>query len=124
MTFDDPSFTLRMDDRHIIHVRAFGLWTPETAERYWRAFQPFLAESRAALGHAKVVVDRRGAPVMPREMVAAMRDGIATHYHPDDRLALVVDSSPLKSQVRQTYALKHLDAFLSHDAALAWLENN
>ena len=124
MRIEDPAFTVALDDRYIIHVRAHGLWTPEIADRYWCAFQPFLDESRRHLGHAKALIDRRGAPVMPMAMVQAMRQGIVAHYHADDRLALVVDSSPLKLQMRKTYPLAHLDAFLSYDAALAWLQNH
>lgn len=122
MRFDDPAFALWMDEHHIVHVRATGAWTPEIADRYWPAFSPFLAESRARLsGYAKALVDRRGAPIMTIAMVHRMRDGIIEHYQPDDRLALVVDSSPLKSQIRQNYPLDHLEAFLSYDAAMAWL---
>jgi len=124
MRIQDPAFTIAMDDRCIIHVRAEGLWCPQVATRYWSAFLPFLAESRRCLGHAKVLIDRRGAPVMPPEMVQHMRLGIMNHYHADDRLALVFDTSPLKSQARQNYPLEHLDAFLSYDAALAWLQNS
>ncbi|WP_294248974.1 hypothetical protein [uncultured Sphingomonas sp.] len=124
MHIEDPAFTVTMDDRYIIHVRAHGPWSPEIADRYWLAFQPFLDESRRRLGYAKALIDRRGAPVMSMAMVQAMRDGIMAHYRPDDRLALVVDSSPLKSQVRKNYPLAHLDAFLSYDAALAWLQNH
>jgi hypothetical protein len=122
MRFDDPAFAIWMDEHHIIHVRTFDVWTMESADRYWTAFRPFLAESRARLGgHAKALIDRRGAPVMSTEMVHTMRDGIAENYAPGDRLALVVDSSPLKLQVRKSYTLENLDAFLSYEAALAWL---
>jgi hypothetical protein len=123
MRFDDPAFAIWMDEHHIIHVRTLDVWTPEGAERYWIAFQPFLDESRRQLGYAKALVDRRGSPVMSMPMVQAMRGGILAHYRPDDRLALVVDSSPLKMQVRQNYPLQHLEAFLSYEAALAWLQN-
>ncbi|WP_343525327.1 hypothetical protein [Sphingomonas sp.] len=123
MKIEDPSFAIWLDEQYIIHVRAHGIWTPAIAERYWTAFRPFLDEARARMGHARALVDRRGAPIMPIEMVQTMHDGITNHYRPGDRLALVVDSSPLKSQVRQNYRRAFLDAFLSHDAALAWLEN-
>lgn len=121
---DDPAFVIRMDDHHIVHVRVCDVWTPDAAERYWRAFLPFLHQSRAHFaGYAKALIDRRGAPIMPVAMVQKMREGILEHYRPEDRLALVVDSSPLKAQIRQNYPLLNLDAFLSHDAALAWLIN-
>lgn len=121
---EDAAFAIAMGDHHIIHVRARGIWTPDIADRYWPAFHPFLIESRAHLGHAKALIDRRGAPIMPMAMVEKMREGIVTYCAPGDRLALVVDSSPLKSQVRQSYPLENLDAFLSYGAALAWLENS
>ncbi|MBZ6383549.1 hypothetical protein [Sphingomonas sanguinis] len=123
MRIEDPSFTVWIDDRHVIHVHAQGTWSAEIADRYWRAFGPFLEKSRRHFGFAKVLVDRRGAPVMPPALIQAMRDGILAHYRQDDWLALVVDSSPLKSQARQNYPLEHLEAFLSYDAALAWLTN-
>lgn len=124
MRLDDPAFVLWIDEHHIAHVQTQMLWTPETADRYWTAFGPYLRESRSRLGgNAKVLVDRRGTPAMPVELIHLMRDGINQHYSPDDRLALVVDSSPLKSQVRQNYLLDNLEAFLSYDAALAWLIN-
>ncbi|MET4898797.1 hypothetical protein RN629_16900 [Sphingomonadaceae bacterium jetA1] len=121
MIFDDSFFTLRIDENHIVHVQVRGAWTPAIADRYWRALGPFLAASRAALGYAKVLVDRRQTPIMPLPMVMVMRAGLRVHYAQDDVLALVVDSSPLKSQVRQNYAASRIEAFLSHDAALAWL---
>ena len=124
MRLDDPAFVLWIDEHHITHVQTRMQWTPEIADRYWTAFEPYLHESRARLGgSAKVLVDRRGAPAMPVGMIHRMRDGIAQYYRPGDRLAMVVDSSPLKSQIRQTYMLDNLEAFLSHDAALAWLIN-
>lgn len=125
MKFEDPDFSIWMDEHHIVHVRTRNRWTADVADRYWQAFQPFLIESRVRLGgHGKALIDRRGAPVMPVEMVHRMRDGVARFYRPGDQLALVVDSSPLKLQVRQNYPLEHLDAFLSYDAALAWLLNH
>ncbi|MDR6144326.1 hypothetical protein QE363_000119 [Sphingomonas sp. SORGH_AS870] len=124
MRIDDPGFSVWLDDRFIIQVRTRTAWTIEIADRYWACFQPFLDASRAQWGHARVLVDRRGTPIMPITMVQVMRDGIMAFYRPGDRLALVVDSSPLKMQVRQNYQLPNIDAFLSYDAALAWLENS
>ena len=72
-------------------------------------------------GWAKALIDRRGAPVMTPEMIHRMRDGIAENYQASDRLALVLDSSPLKLQARRNYALENFEAFLSYEAALAWL---
>ncbi len=122
MRVDDPDFIIWMDDHHIVQVRTSNLWTQETAGRYWAAFQPFLTESRARLGGwAKALIDRRGAPVMTPEMIHRMRDGIAENYQASDWLALVLDSSPLKLQARRNYALENFEAFLSYEAALAWL---
>jgi len=121
---DDPAFVIRMGDHHIVHVRVCDVWTPDIAERYWRVFLPFLHQSRVHFGgYAKALIDRRGTPIMPIAMIQKMREGVLEHYRSEDRLALVVDSSPLKAQIRQNYPLPNLDAFLSHDAALAWLIN-
>lgn len=121
---EDPSFSLTIDHRHIVRVRVHGGLSPAIMDRFWPAFAPAIAESRRGRGHGKVMVDRRGAPTPTPDTVAMVRAGMAIHYAPDDRLAIVVDSTPLKAQIRQQYALKHREAFLSRDAALAWLENN
>ena len=99
---EDPSFSLTIDHRHIVRVRVHGGLSPAIMARFWPAFAPAIATvSGVGVGA-----------------------GMAIHYAPDDRLAIVVDSTPLKAQIRQQYALKHREAFLSRDAALAWLENN
>lgn len=124
LAVEDPSFSLTIDHRHIVCVRVHSGLSPAILDRFWRAFDPAIAKSRRAWGYGKVMVDRRGAPILTPDTVALVRHDMAIHYAPDDRLAMVVDSTPLKAQVRQNYELAHMDAFLSRDAALAWLEQN
>ena len=121
---EDPSFSLTIDHRRIVCVRVHSGLTPAILDRFWSAFDAAIAESRRVWGHGKVMVDRRGAPILTPDIVARVRQDMAIHYAPDDRLAMVVDSTPLKAQVRQNYELAHMDAFLSRDAALAWMEKN
>lgn len=118
------AFVLERDaQRRIIIATVRGFWSPATADAYIDAMNAMMAQDRQSFGRAKALIDRRLSVVQSAETVERLRLGAARISRPEDRMAIVIESTLLKAQILRSYDPGTVKAFLSIEDALAWLAN-
>ncbi len=117
----DTGFDLRIDETaRIIRTSAHGFWTLAQTEDYLAELAEIVDESRARFGRSRVLADWRGSPIQS-EAVGARLAVAATFFAEHDRVAVVVESSLAKGQMRRRLTHPGSQAFLSYTAAELWL---
>ncbi len=118
----DAPFDLWIDDgARIVRTAGRGFWTMAQAEAYAFELGEVMDQCRLRFGHSRVLSDRRGTPVQAHAVADRLGLANATLFTERDRLAVVVDSSLAKSQLRRRFAHSGSQAFLSYAAAELWL---
>lgn len=109
------------DDRlAVIRTRCVGLKLGEEVDRYLAVLEPIVADMRACHGRVRVLADLRNAPIRTQEAADKMRAGNLRLYRAGDRIALIVESSLLKMQLRRTLIASQ-NIFVSPNAAETWV---
>lgn len=75
---------------------------------------------RQAGGQIRVIVDLRGTPAQSPETIERIGVG-ARIYGEGDRIAIIVDSSLAKMQMRRVVRSAQHEIFISPKAAMTWL---
>jgi hypothetical protein len=115
-------FDVRIDEAaRIVRTEARGFWTLMQTEDYCAELADRIEECRRRFGCARVLVDRRDAPIQPIPVIERLGEFNATHFADSDRLAIVVESSLAKGQMRRHFTHAGSQAFLSYVAAELWL---
>ncbi len=68
-----------------------------------------------------MLVDLRKSPVQSVETAGRIKAATSRIYKPGDRIAIVVQSSLVKTQMRQVVDVTTVELFISIDAAEMWL---
>lgn len=105
----------------LVRTQTRGSWTLDETEDYIGELTELVDECRRRFGRARVLVDRRGAPDESEAITDRLVEADATMFTDTDRLAVVVDSSLVKSRMRRRFTHTGSQAFLSHMAAELWL---
>lgn len=109
------------DDRlGLIRISCTGLRLGEEVDRYLAVLEPIVTDMRACYGRVRVLADLRNAPIRTQEAVDRMRAGNLRLYRAGDRIALIVESSLLKMQLRRTL-VEYQNIFVSPNAAETWV---
>lgn len=109
------------DDRlGLIRIRCTGLRLGEEVDRYLAVLEPIVTDMRASYGRVRVLADLRNAPIRTQEAADRMRAGNLRLYRVGDRIALIVESSLLKMQLRRTL-VEYQNIFVSPNAAETWV---
>lgn len=120
---NEHHFAIRYDpESNIIYSKVQGFWSVANAAAYVKAMKREMAERRTQNEIINVLVDRRETPVLSAEVADLLQKANREIYISTDRLAIVVDSSLLKMQLRRLFSHEGSKAFLSIDAALTWLQ--
>lgn len=115
-------FEILRDDRlDILRVNGLRVQRAEDVDRYLAALGDAARELRARRGRVLVFADLRHSPVRTQEAAERMRSGNLKLYRPGDRVAMLVESSLLKMQLRRHLIEEYQNIFLSENAALTWL---
>ena len=104
----------------ILRIGKVGMQHAEQVDRYLDVLERIVTETRARFGRIRVLADLRHAPVRTQEAADRMRAGNLRLYRAGDRIALIVESSLLKMQVRRTL-VEYQNIVLSPNAAETWL---
>jgi hypothetical protein len=105
----------------LVRAYAAGCWSIDETERYLSALTRFVEGSRAQSGKARVLLDRRDVSVQSPEVAALLATANGRIFQPEDKIALVVDTSLAKVSLRKRMPHPGTKAFLSIDAAETWL---
>lgn len=111
---------VRDDQRGVIRICCTGLRLGEEVDRYLAILEPIIADMRACHVRVRVLADLRNAPIRTQEAADKMRAGNLRLYRAGDRIALIVESSLLKMQLRRTL-VEYQNIFVSPNAAETWV---
>jgi hypothetical protein len=117
-----PSLTIHYDDAaKIIRVVGCGMWTVEYIDAHFAALGQLARRIRAQDGAVFVLVDLSRAPVQTAEVAKHIHAGTERLFGAADRIALIVQSSLVKSQMKRVSWSENTAVFVSPDAAETWL---
>lgn len=109
------------DDRlKILRINRVGVQQLADVDRYLAVLGDIVRDARLRFGRIRVLADLRNAPIRTQEAAERMRVGNLALYRAGDRVALIVESSLLKMQLRRTL-VEYQNIFLSPSAAETWL---
>lgn len=114
-------FSLRLaQDTGIIHSEVVGYWDVDDTVAYIEAIKSLILACRAAHGRARLLVDRSTSQVQSLQVSEMLRD-LNEFLGPNDRLAMVANSTLAKMQLERITVHQNTTAFTSRADALAWL---
>jgi hypothetical protein len=114
-------FSLRLaQDTGIIHSEVVGYWDVDDTVAYIEAMKSLVLKCRAFHGGARLLVDRSASQVQSLKVSEMLRD-LNEFLGPNDRLAMIVNSTLTKMQLDRITVHGNTTALTSHAAALAWL---
>lgn len=105
----------------IIGVVGRGFWDTALVTAHFADLGSHIARVRAPAMPVRVLVDLRGAPPQRPEVTTIVRQATLALYRPADRVAVVVESSLVKIQMRRILDCSKMTFFISIDAARTWL---
>jgi hypothetical protein len=104
-----------------IRVIGSGFWTAAYVDDHFDQLEICLVDVRRRLGRAKVLVDLRKSPVQAPDVADRIRIRAQQLYGAGDRVAVVVETSLLKMQLRRATDGQKIQNFISIAAAEMWL---
>ncbi len=105
----------------ILSVRVSGSWTLSEIDRYAREAGPQFAQAREQAGRLRLLVDLGATAVISQSLLDPLARAGMQYSRADDRVALVVNSTLLKLQMRRMIADAPAEIFVTLDEAAAWL---
>lgn len=111
---------VRDDQLKILRINRVAVQQVADVDRYLAVLGDIVRDARLRFGRVRVLADLRNAPVRTQEAAERLRVGNLALYRPGDRVALIVESSLLKMQLRRTL-VEYQNIFLSPHAAETWL---
>jgi hypothetical protein len=115
-------YAIRYDaEREIIRIARLGVQNVDDVERYLKELSRVVCEMRARCGRVRLLADLRYSPVRTSAVAERIRVANLALYRPGDRVALLVESSLLKMQLRRNLVPDYQNIFLSPTAAEIWL---
>lgn len=111
---------VRDDGRKILRINRVGVQQLADVDRYLAVLGDIVRDARLRFGRVRVLADLRNSPIRTQEAAERLRMGNLALYRTGDRVALIVESSLLKMQLRRTL-VEYQNIFLSPHAAETWL---
>ena len=111
---------IRDDPLRILRISRVVVQQLGDVDRYLAVLGDVVRDARLRFGRVRVLADLRNSPIRTQEAAERMRLGNLALYREGDRVALIVESSLLKMQLRRTL-VEYQNIFLSPHAAETWL---
>ncbi|MDO6412874.1 hypothetical protein Q4F19_00620 [Sphingomonas sp. BIUV-7] len=105
----------------IIRVSDLAVQSVEEIDRYLGELGREIAAMRARRGTVRLLADLRHSPIRSQAAAERLRRGNLTLYRAGDRVALLVESSLMKMQLRRNLVADYQNIFVSPHAAETWL---
>ncbi|PZU11778.1 hypothetical protein [Sphingomonas sp.] len=112
------------DEGSIVRVDGAGSWRLDYLDGHFERLEHMLLAIRRARRRVRVLVDLRQAVVQSAAVAERIQYWTDRLYEAEDRVAIVVASSLLKSQMRRVAAITQREFFLSESAGRTWLMAN
>jgi hypothetical protein len=116
----EPSLDIEWRGAYL-RVLGKGQWSPEFIDGHFGRLKQQIDDLRARAGRARVLVNLTEAMIQPADTAERIRHWTALIYREQDRVAIVLASSLLKSQMRRVSIVADRELFLSETNAIAWL---
>jgi hypothetical protein len=118
-----PAYTIReVDAQGHIDVTIGGFFNLGTLSRYFREMDAIVARWRAAGRPIRLLISATGLQPSTQEMQAFAQDAVGRIFLPGDRIAIIVESSLVKMQLRRVNeAADVVHFFVSKNAAMTWM---
>lgn len=114
-------YEIARDDRlKILRINQVAVQNIHEVDRYLAVLGEVVRDARLRFGRVRVLADLRNSPIRTQEAAERLRMGNLALYRTGDRVALIVESSLLKMQLRRTL-VEYQNIFLSLNAAETWL---
>jgi hypothetical protein len=117
---EPASLEIEVRDRYL-RVEGKGLWNAAFIDAHFGALQAQVEAMREQHGKARVLVNLCTATIQTAETAERIRHWTGLIYKERDRVAIVLASSLLKSQMRRVAIIADRELFLSETNALGWL---
>lgn len=116
------SFTIRQDEAlDIVRITARGFLTPEQFDEIF-AVSARMTEARHATGRpVRFLIDNRQIMIQAPDAVERLRQKAAHAHEEGDRVAIVVESTLARMQLRRVLDMRIHQLFDTEQAALLWL---
>ena len=111
---------IRDDRLKILRINRVAVQQLPDVDRYLAVLGDIVRDARLRFSRVRVLADLRNSPIRTQEAAERMRMGNLALYRTGDRVALIVESSLLKMQLRRTL-VEYQNIFLSPHAAETWL---
>lgn len=108
-------------DGPVLRIDAGGHWDLAMAKSYTGEIARIVSEQRQAHPHLRAIVDRRYTPAFEPGVPEILLATYADILRSGDRIAMIVDSSLAKVDIRQRAGREETQAFLSISAARTWV---
>jgi hypothetical protein len=119
---DAGPFLVRKDvATGIVHVTGEGFWTVADVDRHFLTLGNTVQSARKVGGSVRALVDLRGAVTQSPELVSHLAERARAVYTMGDRIAIIVDSSLAKMQMRRVVQSAEFEIFFAPEAGIAWL---
>ncbi len=105
----------------ILCVRVVGSWTLPEVERYGREAGAQFAVARQRAGLLRLLVDLSETDILSQSVMDPLAKAGMQYARADDRVALVVNSTLLKLQMKRMIGDAPAAIFVTVDEAAAWL---
>jgi hypothetical protein len=105
----------------LIRVVGRGPWSEAQVAVHFAALRNLIKVRRDAGELVRVMVDLRESDVQDLDTATRIGDGTMDLYGERDRVALIVESSTLRAQLKNIIEVENLAYFLSPTAARIWL---
>jgi len=115
-------FSCRYDlASQIVMVTAFGFWTEQDVDLHCQLLARTIEEARRVNPIVCALVDLREGVVQDQAVMSKLDKDLARNYRPKDRVALVLQSTLLKLQLKRSPVHFEIGYFDDPLAAKAWL---
>jgi hypothetical protein len=105
---------------HIL-VHGSGLASLAEAQQHFRELSSLLVAKRQTTRGVRLMIDLRAAAPHPAEVASHIERVLPVLYRANDRVAVVVRDSTLKSETKGSHDPSYTDVFLTLEAAEAYL---
>lgn len=105
----------------VVKMYGAGLWQMSVVRAHFAELEAALAQARRDYPDVLVLVDLSKASVQMKEVGEEIEEFTQRAYRPTDRIAVVLASSMLKTQMRRVVRQATFETFLSASAAYTWL---
>ena len=105
----------------LIRIIGRGQWCEAQVAVHFTALRNLILQRRAEGGAVRVMVDLRESEVQDMGTADRISKGTSTLYTEQDRVAIIVESSTLRSQLKTAVSVDNVAYFLAPTAARIWL---